>query len=281
MAIKKQPAKQPVKAVSSRDRAEKTFTMRHLWRMALWGVTAASTLLLAVLSTRSEVGSQRIAILFPSLHDRMQVAARPFDAQAETRRLAAAVHDLSTENGELRAQLAAVERSMGDITGSVARQIKAAAKAETAAAWPANAEPEPITPAMVASIVSPSVPPAAGATVPLPSPTPASSMAPPPAEAASPGAAPAEYGVDVGSALSVQVLRARWLGIRSAHLQLFAGLTPTIVLREIPKTNRAELRLVVGPLPSSAAAAQLCAALAPYRLFCQPTVFDRQHVALQ
>jgi hypothetical protein len=61
---------------------------------------------------------------------------------------------------------------------------------------------------------------------------------------------------------------------------LFDGLTPTAMLREIPHTNRVELRLVVGPLADAETAKKLCASLAPFRLFCQPTVFDRQHAAL-
>lgn len=263
---------------------QKTFTMRHLWRMALWGVTAASALLLAVLSTRSEVGSERIAAVFSAGHGGAQVAARPFDAQAETRRLASAVHDLSAENTQLRSRLAALEHNMDDVTGSISRQIEAV-KAETAPPWPADAKPEPVTPAVVASIVSPAAPLPAGLAAPLPLPPSVKPAAAPaaaaPAAATPPAAGSVEYGVDVGSALSIEVLRARWLGIRSAHLQLFADLTPTVTLRAIPRTNRSELRLVVGPLPTSAAAARLCAALAPYRLFCQPTAFDRQHIVLQ
>lgn len=280
MAVKKPAVTQSAKAAPRRDVGKKTFTMRHLWRMTLWGATAACALLLAVLSTRSEVGSQRIAAVFFSAHGRTQVAARAFDAQAETRRLAAAVQDLTAENGALKSRLAAIEQNMDDITGSVTRQIEAV-KAETAPPWPADTAPQPVTPAIVASIVNPAVPPPAGLAVPLPGPAPVAAAVPPPGEAAAPDTKLTEYGVDVGSALSIEVLRARWLGIRSAHMQLFAGLTPTVALREIPKTHRAELRLVVGPLPSSAAAAQFCAALVPYRLFCQPTVFDRQHLALQ
>jgi hypothetical protein len=90
-----------------------------------------------------------------------------------------------------------------------------------------------------------------------------------------------EYGVDVGSALSIDMLRARWLGIRSAHRRLFDGLVPTVVLHQIPRTNRVELRLVAGPLDNSEAAEQLCAALEAYRLLCQPVAFNSPHIALQ
>lgn len=279
-SLKQSPSKQPAPAATKRDAAkqQKTLTMRHLWRMTLWGMTAAGTLLLAVLSTRSEVGSERIAAAFPSLHGHSQVA-QAFDAQAETRRLAAAVNDLTAQNAELKSRLASVERNVDDVTGSVTRQIEAA-KAETAPPWPTDAAPEPVTPATVATIVNPTVPPPAGFAAPLPLPPSVMPAAASP-EATPPAAGAREYAVDVGSALSVEALRARWLGLHSAHLQLFAGLTPTVARRDIPQTNRSELRLVVGPLPSSAAAAQLCAALAPYRLFCRPTLFDRQHVVLQ
>ena len=280
VVVKRQAVKPSGKAASKPEAAKKPFTMRNLRRMTLWGAAAAGTLFLAVLTSRSEVGVQRLAAAFSSPRNtRTQLAARPLDAQAETRRLAAAVHDLTTENSQLKSRLAVVEQNMDDITGSVTRQIEAV-KAKTAAPWPADATPGPLTPAVIASIVSPAAaPPPAGLAAPFPS-RPVSAP-PPPADAASSGVAPTEYGVDIGSALSIQMLRARWLGVRSAHSQLFEGLTPTVMLREIPQSKRVELRLVVGPLANDEAAVRLCAALAPYRLYCQPTVFDRQHVALQ
>jgi hypothetical protein len=143
-----------------------------------------------------------------------------------------------------------------------------------AAAAPVQAAPHAPGPAGAAPI------PHAAA----PDPNPAA--APPPKEATavphpeSPAPLTPQYGVDIGSAVSIQVLRARWLGIRSAHAQLFDGLMPVVMLREV-HTGRVELRLVVGPLANAEAAAELCTALAPYRLSCQPTLFNGQHVALQ
>jgi hypothetical protein len=52
-------------------------------------------------------------------------------------------------------------------------------------------------------------------------------------------------------------------------------------LKENPRSKRAELRLVVGPLPNPEAAAELCAALATFHVPCQPTNFEGQHLALQ
>jgi hypothetical protein len=289
---------QAVKAPPKKAAPKKTFSMQGLWRMALWGATAASALLIAVFATRSEVGSQRVALILSSLHVNSlvrpgqattKVAARAFDAQAETRRLSDAVRGLTADSDKLKSRLAAVEHNIDDITGSITRQIEAV-KAERAAPapWPAAAAATPALPAVIASVVAPVVPPPSGLAAPLPQnpllPAAAATSAEQPTDAVAPAGQPTEpteYGVDIGSALSIQTLRARWLGIRSAHPQLFEGLAPTVMLRDIPHSNRVELRLVVGPLADAEAAARLCASLAYFRLFCRPTIFDRQHLALQ
>jgi hypothetical protein len=191
------------------------FTMHGPWRLVVWGSTAATALLIAVLSSRGVIGSQRAALAMTTLGSGAvavaqpaptppQTVARPFDAQAETKKLADAVRDLTTDNDELKSRLAAVEHSVDDVTGSIARQ----AKATTSAPWPENGPPVPATPAAIAAVVAPALP------------------------------LPMEYGVDIGSAVSIQALRARWAGIRSAHPQLFDGLAPTIALSELPPSNR-------------------------------------------
>jgi hypothetical protein len=276
--------------------AAAAFTMRNLWRMTLWGGVAASALLIAVLASRSDVGAQRIAGLFSIRGDRTQVAARPFDAEAEARRLAEAVRGLNAENQELKSRLAAVEHNVDDITGSVARQIEtikktspaplpapdanrappaAAASGAKAAIAEPPAGPAPAQPAAAAPPAHPQ------AAAPAPAAAAPQAASPPPPRAEAPAAPAPQYGVDIGSAVSIQVLRARWLGIRSAHAQLFDGLMPVVMLREVPQTGRVELRLVVGPLANAEAAGKICTALERYRLGCQPTLFSGQHVALQ
>jgi hypothetical protein len=233
-------------------------TMHGLWRLVVWGSTAATALLIAVLSSRGVVGSQRAAVAASTLNGGTVAIVQPtqtpppavvraFDAQAaETKKLADAVRDLTADNDELKSRLAVVEHSVDDVTGSIAQQAKAAA----APPWPDNGPPVPATPAAIAAVVAPALP------------------------------LPMEYGVDIGSAVSIQALRARWAGIRSAHPQLFAGLAPTISLSEMPPSNHPELRLVVGPLASADAAAKLCTTLERYRLTCQPTIFAGRHLAL-
>jgi hypothetical protein len=246
------------KADLKRPTAAVPVTMHGLWRLVVWGSTAATALLIAVLSSRGVVGSQRAAVAASTLNSGTVAMVQPtqtpppavvraIDTQAvETKKLAEAVRDLTADNDELKSRLAVVEHSVDDVTGSIARQAQSTAPPP----WPENGPPVPATPAAIAAVIAPAMP------------------------------LPMEYGVDIGSAVSIQALRARWAGIRSAHPQLFDGLAPTISLSELPPSHRPELRLVVGPLVSADAAAKLCTTLERYRLTCQPTIFAGRHLAL-
>ena len=285
-------------------------------RIALWGTTAATALLVAILTSRSDAGSQRIATTPGATHG----APRQFDAESAARQLTQAVRGLTEDRDRLITRLAAVEHSLGDITGAIAEQSEKAtppaAQGTSSDGQSQNREcpgserarkrmrPERMPrlqiappyrrpgrpaicrkPGMASSTAAaaPVVPPFAG----LPSQLPAIFDAPTPRQATSAltGAAEAPqsaaYAVDLGSAVSIQTLKARWSGTRSAHPQLFVGLQAVATLKEIPRSKHIELRLVVGPLPSPGAAAELCATLASFRVSCQPTNFDGQHLALQ
>jgi hypothetical protein len=250
------------KADLKKPAATPAVTMQGLWRLVFWGSGATTAMLIAVLAGRGVVASQRAAVALSSLGGTsvavMQPAQapapatpHPVDAQIETRRLLDAVRDLAADDDQIKSRLAAVEHSMDDVTGSIAQQAARAATATpTLPPWP-DGSAVPATPAAIAAVVAP------------------------------PLTMPMGYGVDIGSAPSIPALRARWAGIRSAHPEIFDGLVPTVTLRETPRSNRPELRLVVGPLAGADAAAQLCAALGSYHLFCQPTIFTGQHLALQ
>jgi hypothetical protein len=245
--------------------ARNTQTMQGLWRLAAWGTTAACALLIALLATRGEVAARRAAAVLSSLgessHEPLpshpvptQVIARQFDAQAETRRLSDAVRGLAAESDELKSRVAVVEHAMDDVTGSITKQVEAvrAAPAQVEEPpWPDNAPPVLATTAAIVAALAPTLPP------------------------------PTQYGVDIGTASSIPTLRARWAGMRSAHPQLFDGLRPVVMLKEMTRPNRVELRLVAGPLASADAAGQLCGDLVPFRLSCQPTIIAGQHLALE
>lgn len=246
---------------TSRPVAAKTaFTAPRFLPPALWASAAAIALLLAILAGRSDLGAQRAAMIVSSLnlgsHQPLgpgQVTPAPFDAESATRQLAQAVRGLAEDRDRLTARLTALEHNVDDMTGSISRQAEAA---KAAGAEPlASPAPWPDAPATGAAIPWP--PDAAASLVPL-----------------------AGYGTDIGSALSLKALQARWAALRSAHPQLFQGLQAGVAVRDNPRSNRAELRLVVGPFSNKEAAAQLCAALAALRQFCQPTMFDGR-LALQ
>src|SRR6202790_5451940 len=145
------------KADLKRPAAAVPLPLHGLWRVGGWGSTAATALLIAVLSSRGVVGSQRAAVaastlgggtvaIVQPLQTPQQLAARPFDAQAETKKLADAVRDLTADNDELKSRLAVVEHSVDDVTGSIAQQAKATAPPP----WPDSGAPGPSTPAAIA-----------------------------------------------------------------------------------------------------------------------------------
>ncbi len=271
-ALKAEPPRVAAKSVAARNVAaknpvaKKTFTMRRLRRAALWGVTAAGALLIAVITGRSDVAVERIALV---LHHPRSSVTKPFDAQAETKRLAEVVRGLAANDEEIKTRLAAVEHDMDDVTGSITKQIKAAAAARPSEDGPSVAA----TAAVTASMATPAEIPSAAAMPPAKIKTSA-----PAALVALPQAA---FGVDIGSGLTMQALRLRWAAIRTAHPQLFQNLEPILAVKEIPHTNRLELRLVAGPIAQPGAAAELCASLTRLGQFCQPAIFDGQHLELR
>ena len=251
---------------AKRAAAKKGFTMQGLRRLAVWTAAAAGALLIAALTSRSDGAVERIALV---LHHRNQAVPPPFDAQAATAQLAAAVRGLKDNADHINSRLAAVERDVDDFTGSITKQIKAAAATRRADDGPSLAA----TAAASASTVAPVDLPSGAAAAPDTIKTAAERALPPQPRT--------EFGVDIGSGLTLQALRMRWATIRTAHPQLFENLEPVISVREVPRSNRIELRLVAGPIAQPGAAAQLCAQISLLGLFCQPTIFDGQHLALR
>ena len=261
----------PSKAVA----AKTTLTMQRLLRQAAWGCAAAAALFVAVLSGRSEVGAQRAALAFGYLSPQSsEVPKHQFDAEAATRQLAGAIRGLNEDRDRLTKRLAALERDMDDTTGSIKRQIDAiqtTATTQNPAPWPIDAPPVPMIPANITAMVK--------SPAPTPTSRPATTSVSTPADETP--YSPPPYAVDVGNASSMKGLQTRWTVLLTAHPQLFAGLQPLVSLRENPRTNRAELHLVVGPFSNAEAAAQLCSSLGAHRTPCQPTMFDGSRLALQ
>lgn len=241
---------------------KKRFTIERLQQAAVWGAGAAGAMLILVLTSQSQVAEDRIALI---LHRPHGPPTKQFDAQAETARLADALRRLAESDDQIQSRLAAVEQDVHDVTGSINRQIKAADGSHRAEDGPS---------VLATATVAASVPALADL---------APDAAPATIKTASDGAAPSashpQFGVDIGSGLTIAALRMRWAAIRTAHPQYFDGLEPIVSVKEIPHSNRIELRLVAGPIDQPGAAARLCGELSLLGLYCQPTIFDGQHLA--
>jgi hypothetical protein len=253
---------------------------------ALWISAAAVAVCLAVFAGRTDDGLQRAAAFLSSLNlgaQRLLRAAEtmsaPFEVETATQRLAQAVQDLVDDRDRLTAQLAALERRLDDVTGSINRQAETNRQADAASVAAVEA------PAPLATVTPPSpwpdlpIPTDAEAIAAMIAPPTDTAMLWPPEEVA-PIAPFAGYGADIGSALSLNALHTLWRSLRSAHPQLFKGVQAGVTIRDNPRSNRAELRLVVGPFADEQAAAQLCASFAAFRQPCRRTMFDGR-LALQ
>jgi hypothetical protein len=236
--------------------------LRKLRNLTLWISSATVAVALAVLAGHSQVGAERLAAIFHS--SKPQQTAAKFDPEAVTRQLAEAVRVLASNDEQLRNRVSAVEHDLDDVTGSI-RQVAAASETKQADNGPTLSA----TAALTASAAAP---------VDMSPPPTTLSQSEPPKPAAP---TPTQYGVDIGSGLSLQALRARWQTLRQEHPALLEGMQPVVSIRETPHSSKIELRLVVGPLAQPGAASQLCQALTMFGMFCQPAVYDGQHLALK
>jgi hypothetical protein len=90
-----------------------------------------------------------------------------------------------------------------------------------------------------------------------------------------------EFGVDVGTANSVNGLRALWRGLlKSRSNAPLSALRPIIVVKEGSNGLGMQLRLVAGPLNDAGAAAKICAVLTENKRHCETTIFDGQRLSL-
>src|SRR5439155_24219459 len=169
-------------------------------------------------------------------------------------------------------------------------------KAETVK--PESAKPSPATPLMAAQSMMAPPDPAAGKLIePGKAPNPVIASPIPDVVAVAPSATDAEadddaapkvslrrteFGVDLGSANSVNGLRALWLGLlKSRSNAPLAALRPIIVIKEATGGLGMQLRLVAGPLNDAGAAARICAVLTENKRPCETTIFDGQRLSLK
>jgi hypothetical protein len=273
MAIKNAPSEPDL------PKTRKPLRTRPLWRLFGWGSAATIALAAVALISQTEAGGKRLqlALAFTSEPGRAvaQIPPRAAEAEAETKRLAAQVRDLAADRERLTARIALLERNLADMTGSIKQQSEQLATARAAnTPLPAPSAPS-TTPAIVAA------PPPAAETkteaVPLPpvrvAAAPASEPAPEPLPPAK-----LEYGIDLGGAASIEVLRIHWAAMKANYGPLLAGLHP--LASQYPKhPTGVTYRVVAGPLPTAAEAAKLCARFPVTRTGCHPAKFSGVQLA--
>jgi hypothetical protein len=171
-----------------------------------------------------------------------------------------------------------------------------AAKADTVK--PEPAKPSPSTPLVAAqSMMAPPDPAASKLIEPGKAPNPVIASPIPDVVASVPSAADAEsdddaepkvsllrteFGIDIGSANSVNGLRALWRGmLKSKSNAPLVALRPIIVIKENTNGLGMQLRLVAGPLNDAGAAARICAVLTENKRPCETTIYDGQRLSLK
>ena len=282
--------------------AARGFDMRALWRLAGWGVAAALSLAVLAVTTRSDIGSQRLKLAFaPAPPPEQPVAVvrlPPRIDDADLARLQAQVRALTADRERLTERVASLEHSFDDLTGSIKQQVEAAA---TAAQAKAAAAAPVIAPPAMASRQAPETE-ARGtssratrdeqAEVAAPRQTetamaePARAVEPAPQRAAPLRLAPRHvtvplppervaalppkpgFGISLAGATSVALLHMQWGALKANFAPLLGELKP-YVLRE-KRGIATHYRLIVGPMPTYTAAAKLCARLIKARAVCHP-----------
>jgi len=150
------------------------------------------------------------------------------------------------------------------------------AEVKTEAKPEAKADPAPA--AKPEAAAAPAEAPAQAAAVPMP-PARVAALAPPAAEAANDATRKSQLGVEIGGARSMEILNARWAAVKANFGPLIEGLSPLV--RHDNRPGIVPYRLIVGPLPNGAAAAELCTRLHASKVACRTTPFTGDKFATQ
>lgn len=91
-----------------------------------------------------------------------------------------------------------------------------------------------------------------------------------------------EFGVDLGTANSLNGLRALWRGLlKSRSNAPLQALRPVIMIKESTKGLGMQLHLVAGPLNDAGAAAKICAVMTENDRSCETAVFEGQRLSFK
>jgi hypothetical protein len=292
------PAPPDTEALATADPLTPRARWRGIWRMACWGGAAAAAVAAVTAASQTPTGAERLHLAFEQAREPDQpqaVAALPPRVvvdEAATKRLADAVRALAADRERLNARLASIERNFDDMTGSIKSVMRANAAVDSVKPppdtppHPPALEPvasAPPAPPMTASVPAPAPPPPQPSeqqpqeNVPLP---PVRVASAPSVEPSAEPVAPAklEYGIDLGAAVSAEAIRGEWAKVKANYGPLLTGLRPVAAPRQRASGNT-DYRLLVGPFPTVAAAARMCARFNAARVVCRTAKFAGEDVA--
>jgi hypothetical protein len=267
---------------------DKELVGRRGWRLGIWAAVAAVALTSAGVAAYTDVGAHQQNRTATARADQ----GHPLGTELEARRLSDAVRLLAADRDRLALRVNALERNLGDMTGSITpggNRLAASPGPYAASPVPAPGSPTPTgaAPGTPPATIPPVAAPAKPGQPLVPSPV-ATGQVPDPAATVSPDPGPTgsiatrtDFGIDLGGAPSIEGLRALWTQIKAGNEAVLDGLRPVMNIRDSSKPGALELRLVAGPLSNAGAAARLCAVLSAAVLTCQATVFDGQRLALK
>jgi len=288
---------------------------RPLRRVMGWGGAATLALTAVAIASQTEAGSKRLQLAIANakepMHAVAQLTSRAVENGAKTERLATQLSELAADRERLNARIAMLERNLADMTGTIKQQdeqIKATHTANAPPPAPSAPATAPATVPAAAATAPPTLTPLAmpalnepAAAWPPSSPPPAPEAAPPPQAAApevetvplpparvaalpasepaeAPPPAKLEYGIDLGGASNLEALRMHWVAMKANYGPLLVGLRP-IASEHAKRPAGLTYRLVAGPLPNFAAAAQLCSRFPATRTGCRAVKFSGVQLA--
>lgn len=290
--------------------ALRRFDLHSLWRVLLWGASAAMAVAVVAGTAFSEIGADRlkqaVASVIESAKSQPQPGINPqqlAELEKQTRELTQTVRDLTTERDRIKARVASLEQNLDDITGTIKRQTAQLATQKPAQDLPKQAkEPPPPVVNAPATVTAATTPPAAAPAAEAPATTASTTASTPvgsapvrlpptriasaaPAAGANPDAVTEppspttrEIGIDVGGAASMEALRTHWSALKANVGPDLIGLRPALTTRQ-KLSGATDYRLVLGPLPNSATAIRLCTKFTAAHLYCRAGTFSVQQFA--
>jgi hypothetical protein len=174
------------------------------------------------------------------------------------------------------------------MTGTIKKQTAATAAALAATATPpVPSAPATNPPGSNAAIIATPVPTVTITPAPKPETPTTQAIQPPQARfATAPTGDPeppvlkqSDFGLDLGGGPTIEAVRQRWITVKANFGPLLSGMHPLAARDHRPGATG--YRLVVGPLPNSAAASGLCAHFAAARTACRAVKFDGEQIAQQ